>query len=336
MPQGTNNSVSLWSTIIEFLRDYILFPLANIEFVNVIDIVLLSVLLYMVYKFIRDRHAGRTIMGLGILIVIYILSDVFGMIAINSLFKNFFTVGIIAVVVLFQPELRDVLEEFGATTSMNIKRIRARHTTDDEKTLHDIEEICAAAFELSSKGEGALIVLERTGRLRNQMSEGTPIDAVVSRQLLCNIFVNKSPLHDGAVIIRDGRIVSASNKSKTIAENGPAVEGLGTRHRAALKISEVSDAVVIVVSEETGNISIANNKLLKRNYNDIGKGGRHKSGDLRDDLFKLMTGKNVSDISVKPESPAKKIKSKEPENDIKLNDDIQIVEEERNGGEEEI
>ena len=124
---------------------------------------------------------------------------------------------------------------------------------------------------------------------------------------ISNIFVNKSPLHDGAVIIRDGRIASASSKSKTIAENSPEVEGLGTRHRAALKISEVSDAVVLVVSEETGNISIANNKLLKRHYNDIGKGGRHKSSDLRDDLFKLMTGKDVADISVKPVKIAGKV-----------------------------
>ena len=185
--------------------------------------------------------------------------------------------------------------------------------------LHTVEEISAAAFELSSKGEGALIVIERKSRLRNQMSEGTPIDAIVSRQLLCNIFVNKSPLHDGAVIIRDGRIVAASSKSKTISENNPQLEGLGTRHRAAFKISEVSDAVVLVVSEESGNISIANNKILKRDYHDIGKGGKHKSSDLRDDLFKLMTGKNVSEMSVKPEkndTNASKSK-KDSENDGK-------------------
>ena len=307
MAQGAQGSASLWSRMVEFLQDYIWFPLSNIEFVNIIDILLLSVLFYMVYKFIKKRHASRTIIGILVLGLIYIVSDVFGMIAINSIFKLFFTVGIIAFVVLFQPELRDVLDEFGSTTSLNFKRIRSRHSTDDEKVLKMIEEVCAAAFELSAKGEGALIVLERLNRLRNQMSEGTPIDAVVSRQLLCNIFVNKSPLHDGAVIIRDGRIASASNKSKTIAENSPEVEGLGTRHRAALKISEVSDAVVLVVSEETGNISIANNKLLKRHYNDIGKGGRHKSSDLRDDLFKLMTGKDVADISVKPVKIAGKV-----------------------------
>lgn len=285
-----------WRVLIDFLQDYILFPLMNISFVNIIDILLLSVLIYIVYKFIRDRHAGRTIIGLGLLIVLYVISDIFGMVAINSILKNFYAVGIIALCVLFQPELRDVLEEFGGRTSTNFKRIKNRHTTDDDKVLHMVEEVSAAAFELSSKGEGALIVLERVGRLRNQMTEGTAIDAQVSRQLLCNIFVNKSPLHDGAVIIRDCRIVSASNKSKTISENTKRVGGLGTRHRAGLRISEVSDAVVVIVSEETGTISVANNKLLKRHYNDVGKGGRHKSTDLRDDLFKLMTGKTVLDM----------------------------------------
>ena len=295
------SSISVWDQMIAFFMDYIWFPLSNIGIVNILDIVLLGQLIYMIYKFIRDRHAGRTIIGLGLLLLLYVVSDLLGMVAINSILQNFYTVGIIALVVLFQPELRDVLEEFGATTSMNLRRIRTRHTTDDEKVLHMVDEISAAAFELSSKGEGALIVLERKGRLRNQMSEGTSIDAIVSRQLLCNIFVNKSPLHDGAVIIRDGRIVVASSKSKTISENNPQIEGLGTRHRAAFKISEVSDAVVVVVSEESGNISVANNKLLKRDYHDIGKGGKHKSSDLRDDLFKLMTGKNVAEITVKPE-----------------------------------
>lgn len=289
--------IETYDSVVNFFKDYIVFPLSNIEFINILDILLLSFLIYVVYKFIRDRHAGRTFIGFGLLMLLYIISDILGMVAIKSILQNFYAVGIIALCVLFQPELRDVLAEFGTTTSANFKRIAHRHTVDEDKMLSVSSEISAAAFELSAKGEGALIVIERTGRLRNQMTEGTQIDAVVSHQLLCNIFVNKSPLHDGAVIIRDGRIVSASNKSKTISENLDQIEGLGTRHRAALKISEVSDAVVVVVSEETGTISLANNNLLKRHYDDIGKDGRHKSNDLRDDLFKLMVGKGVEDIT---------------------------------------
>ncbi len=335
MPQ---ENTTFLGGIAEFFDNYVLFPITNITVVDVIDILLLSVLMYMVYKFVRDRHAGRTIIGLGLLIVLYVISDIFDMVAINSILQNFYTVGIIAVVVLFQPELRDVLEEFGATTSMNIKRIRNRHTTDDEKVLKAVEEISAAAFELSSKCEGALIVIERTGRLRHQMSEGTPIDAIVSRQLLCNIFVNKSPLHDGAVIIRDCRIVSASNKSKTISENDSVAGGLGTRHRAALRISEVSDAVVVIVSEETGTISIANNKLLKRHYNDIGKGGRHKSGDLRDDLFKLLTGKDISEMSTNADEMKKAASSSANETiqNEELSDQSLAVEEEGLKGIDEV
>jgi len=273
--------------------DYIVFPLANINVISLLDIIVLASLLYIVYKFIRDRHASRILIGFVSLVGLYILSDVLDMVAINTILQTFYTVGIIAFCIIFQPEFREMLEEFGATTSVNIKRIANRQTVGEDAILHAVEEISAAAFELSSKGEGALIVIERRGRLRNQMTEGTPVDAIVTRQLLCNIFVNRSPLHDGAVIIRDARIVAASCKSKTISENTDIAEGLGTRHRAALRISEISDAVVVVVSEETGNISIANNKLLNRDYHDIGKGGKHKSNDLRDDLYKLMTGKNV-------------------------------------------
>lgn len=325
----------LFTRVSDFLKDFVLFPLSNIKLINIVDILLLSFLLYIIYKFVRDRHAGRAIIGLLLLVALYIVSDLFHMVAINSILQNFYTMGIIALVVLFQPELRDVLEEFGTSTSANFKRFKSRHTTDDEIALNAIEEISAAAFELSGKGEGALIVLERSARLRNQMSEGTLVDAIVSRQLLCNIFVNRSPLHDGAVIIRDWRIVAASSKSKTIAENSPAVEGLGTRHRAALKISEVSDAVVIVVSEETGNISVANNKILKRNYNDIGKGGSHKSVDLRDDLFKLMTGKSVADMSVNNEGKGNGKKKKAVSNVsemIELNQDSLDVSEIQGGG----
>ncbi len=282
-----------WDNIVEFFSDYVIFPIANIELINVLDIVLLSWLLYVLYKFVRDRHASKILFGIASLIILYIVSDALNMVAISSILQNFYTVGILAIVIIFQPELRDMLEEFGTTASSNFKRITNRQTVSENDVLNMVEEISAAAFELSSKGEGALIVLERAGRLRNHMTEGTKIDAMVSRQLLCNIFVNRSPLHDGAVIIRNCRLVEASSKSKTISEDNDAAEGLGTRHRAALRISEISDAVVVVVSEETGNISIANNKLLNRDYNDIGKGGKHKSNDLRDDLYKLMTGKNV-------------------------------------------
>ena len=301
-----NSIIAFWDIVVEFINDYVVFPIVNIGVINVLDIILLWYLIYTLYKFVRDRHAWRILVGIMSLVLLYGLSEILGMVAMNTILKTLYTAGIVAICVIFQPELRDMLEEFGTTASSNIKRITNKQVENENDVLETVAEVSAAAFELSSKGEGALIVLERAGRLRNQMSEGTKVDAVVSRQLLCNIFVNRSPLHDGAVIIRNCRIVAASCKSKSILEDDPAVEGLGTRHRAALRISEVSDAVVVVVSEETGNISIANNRLLRRDYNDIGKGGAHKSNDLRDDLYKLMTGKSIDE----PEAPKKKTGAK--------------------------
>lgn len=289
----------IWESVKVFIKDYVIFPLKSLNFIDILDILVLSMLIYVVYKFIKEKRASRLASGVGLLIIIYVLSDLIGMIALSSILKNFYAVGIMAICVIFQPELREVLEEFGST-SINLKKRnkkgKSQTSAFEEATLKVVEEISAAAFEISSKGDGALIVIERASKLKYQMSEGTHVDAVVSRQLLSNIFVNKAPLHDGAVIIRNGRIVSASCKSKTISENDDVLEGLGTRHRAAVRISEISDAIVVVVSEETGTISVANNKLLKRDYNDIGIGGKHKSTDLRDDLFKLMTGRTVEDM----------------------------------------
>ena len=284
-----------WNAFVENFNDYVVFPIKNIGLVDIIDIILLACLLYVVYKFIRDRHIGRIMLGLGAIVIIYVLSDILNMIAISSILKNFYVVGIMVVCIIFQPELRAVLEEVGST-SLNLRKIKNKKDGANIDMLNMVEEISAAAFELSARGDGALIVIERNSRLRSQMTEGVSLDAKVSRQLLSNIFVNKSPLHDGAVIIRDMKIVAASSKSKSISESDdPQMRRLGTRHRAALRITEISDAIVVVVSEETGNISIANNKILKRDYQDIGKDGKHKSNDLRDDLYKLMTGNSVNE-----------------------------------------
>lgn len=289
------NITTFWNTLLENFNDYVIFPIVNMSLIDIIDILLLAGLLYMIFKFIRDRHVGRIALGLGAVVLIYVMSDIFHMVAIGSILKNFYVVGIMVVCIIFQPELRAVLEEVGST-SLNFKKIKNKRPDQSADTFKMVEEVSAAAFELSARGDGALIVIERASRLRSQMTEGVALDAKVTRQLLSSIFFNKSPLHDGAVIIRDNKIIAASSKSKNISESDdPQMRRLGTRHRAALRITEVSDAVVVVVSEETGNISIANNKILNRDYQDIGKDGKHKSNDLRDDLYKLMTGSSVNE-----------------------------------------
>lgn len=286
---------AIWDSFCSSIENYIIFPLMNITIVDILDILLLAILFYLVYSFIKERHTGKLALGVGAFIIVYLVSDWFGMHAINSIMRNLYTVGIIGLCVIFQPELRVALEQVGSTY-MKVGKFAKHHQQSRERVYEMVEEISAAAFELSAKGEGALIVIERNNNVRNQMTEGVKLDAFVTRQLLCNIFVNKSPLHDGAVIIRNLRVSEASSKSKNISDNSDMLSGLGTRHRAAVRITEVSDAVVVIVSEESGIISIANNKLLKRHYNEVGKNGRHKSNDLRDDLFKLITGTSIDDM----------------------------------------
>ena len=167
-----------------------------------------------------------------------------------------------------------------------------------------LQPIVTACTEMSLTKTGALIVLAQKSDLLDIIDSGIKVDARVSVPLLENIFFKNAPLHDGAAIIMDNRVMAAKCILPVTQSNVP--KSYGTRHRAAIGITETSDAVVVVVSEETGNISIANNRLLKRDYNDIGKGGKHKSNDLRDDLYKLMTGKNAED----PISPINNLASK--------------------------
>ena len=161
--------VAVWDTIVEFVNDYIVFPIVNINVINILDIVILSYMLYLLYRFVRDRHAFRILMGIVALVLIYIVSEVLGMVAMNTILKTLYTAGIVAICVIFQPELRDMLEEFGTSASSNIKRIANRQTEEENDILKAVEEISAASFELSSKGEGALIVLERAGRDRKSV-----------------------------------------------------------------------------------------------------------------------------------------------------------------------
>ena len=179
------SEVGFFEKLVSFFEDYIIHPISGISIVNILDVLILAWMLYLLYKFIRDRRAFKILLGFGALIGLYIISDIVGMVAVNSILQTFYAVGIIALCIIFQPELRDMLEEFGNTTSKNIKRITSRHAAEEDGTLQVIEEICASAFDLSSKGEGALIVLERTGRLRNQMTEGVKIDTDPIEFSLC-------------------------------------------------------------------------------------------------------------------------------------------------------
>ena len=259
--------------------------LKNMGFNDVLDIFLLSVMLYYVYKFIRDKRAGKLLSGLGVVVAILIFSYVFKLNSIKYIFQTFFQVGLIALIILFQPELRAALEKVGNTPFSGIKRLGGENV-DQANIMEAIDAVCDSVFDMSRSKTGALIVFERSTKLGDFTKTGVVLNAHISRRLLGNIFFNKAPLHDGAVIIRDYRIYAASCMLP-LTNSEEVISSLGTRHRAAIGISEVSDAVVVVVSEETGTVSVAVNGTLKRNY---------KRLTLKQTLLNNLVGPNYKNL----------------------------------------
>ncbi|MBR6708252.1 MAG: diadenylate cyclase CdaA [Clostridia bacterium] len=251
-------------TVIDFISQYIVSPFREITLVDILDIVILAFLFYFVYRFIRDRRAGKLAVGVVFIFVVLIISSTLEMHALSFLLQNFYQVGIMALFVVFQPELRAALEKMGAMPMTGLKTISEQR--DTEHTAESIAAIAEAACDLARDKTGALIVLERTTKLGEYIKSGVIINAQVNSFLLRNIFFNKAPLHDGAVIIRDNRVYAAGCFLPLSTRNDILMD-LGTRHRAAIGMSEISDAPVIVVSEETGTISIAYEGELKRNFN---------------------------------------------------------------------
>ena len=235
---------------------------SSITWVDVLDILAVSVILYFAYKFIRNKRAGKLLAGVLLLLVVLAIGELTGMHAMQFIFQNFFQVGVITLVILFQPELRSALEKVADTPLKGLKNITDRGV---DNTIFAIREISTAVGEMASVKTGALIVCERSTKLGDIVSTGTVVDAQVNSFLIRNIFFNKAPLHDGAMIISEGRVHAAGCLLPLSAQND-INRDLGTRHRAALGLSENSDAVVIVVSAETGIISVAVDGSLMRNF----------------------------------------------------------------------
>ncbi len=243
--------------------DSILNTVLSMTVVDVLDIVCVTVIFYFVYKFVRERRAGKLATGLLFVIAFLFVSSLINMPATQLIFKDIFQVGLISLVILFQPELRSALEKVGGQPIKSIRNIGEQKNADEmEKT---IGEVCAACGDLSASKTGALIVFERTTRLKDLMLTGTIINADATRYLIKNIFFNKAPLHDGALILREGRLYAAGC-ILPLSSNQEIFKDLGTRHRAAIGMSENSDAIIVVVSEETGVISVAYDGKLSRGY----------------------------------------------------------------------
>ena len=250
-----------------FVETSILEPLYQIGVLDVIDILLLTVVFYYIYRFVRDRRAGKLAIGLLLIMGIMACSEIFHMRAIQFVFENFYQVGIIAIIIVFQPELRAALEKMGGAAPLTgLKGLGGGENRDMVALTHAVDNLCEAVCDLSLDKTGALIVIERSTKLGEYIKPGDEINATLSPMLLRNLFFNKAPLHDGAVIIRDMRI-QAAGCLLPLSTNEEIDKNLGTRHRAGIGISEVSDAVVVIVSEETGVISVACGGDLKRNFN---------------------------------------------------------------------
>lgn len=253
----------------------------NLSVIDVLDILVISLLFYWFIRFIRDRRAGKLAFGVATLFVVQFIGSILNLKAVNFILHNLFQIGLTALIVIFQPEIRDMLEKVGGVRNL-IPHNEPKNTAQLKNT---IKNVCEAACDMSSDQTGALIVLERTTGLEEYVCSGTLINADVSKNLIKNLFFNKAPLHDGAVVIKNNRVHSAGCKLP-LATN-VVEKDFGTRHRAAIGMSEKSDAVVVVVSEETGTISLALNGELKRNYDYT---------RLYTELMDLMSHKQITEI----------------------------------------
>ncbi len=248
-----------------FLKEFFVDTVKQIGVKDVVDILILSLFMFFIYKLIRDSRAWKLLIGILLLFFVAILANSFDMRALSMIFDNFQQIGLIAILVLFQPELRTALEKVGGTPISGIKSIAPE--SKDLATLNaEIDAICTAVSDLSRDKVGALIVIERSTKLGEFVKSGVYIDAAISPFILRNIFFNKAPLHDGAVIIRNSRICAAGC-FLPLSTKEDINKDLGTRHRAAIGLTEISDALVIVVSEETGTVSLSKNGNLERNFN---------------------------------------------------------------------
>ena len=241
----------------------------TIQFRDVIDILAIALIIFGLLKLIRETRAVQLLKGLMFLLVAYILSSIFNLVMLSTLLRLFFEASVIIIVVIFQPEIRKALEQMGRTKNWRkYIRILSNYGKSDElekAVRKSIVDAADTAVIFSRSRTGALLVFERETMLSDIASTGTIIDAETSVALFGNIFFNKAPLHDGASIIRDGKLFAAGCILPLTGNKNVDIN-LGTRHRAALGISEQSDAVVLIVSEETGVISLAVEGRLERDF----------------------------------------------------------------------
>ena len=258
--------------------------LLDFQVTDAVDIILLSAILFFGFRFFKSRKAGVLLVGVLFIVTLTFIAYLFKLEATYFIFSAILDIGVLALVILFQPEIRDALEKVGAGSMVGIMSF------SDQKRKRQmyskaIEQICSSVNDLSRTKTGALIVIARTTKLDEIIETGITINSDVNSFLIRNIFYDKAPLHDGAIVIDDARI-AAAGCLLPLSRRTDVDANLGTRHRAAIGMSETSDAIVIVVSEETGTISVAYDCTLTRGYS---------AESLRSFLTKKLLRKSQSD-----------------------------------------
>ncbi len=277
--------------IVEYIKSLQTNPFELITLI--IDITIVIFLMYCFFKIVRGSRAWQLIKGIALLIIATWMSGLFNLKILNWILTGIMNLGVIAIIVIFQPELRRALEQLGTNKLTQFFGIDKDLST---KTKEDIYKVVIAATELSKTKTGALIVLERDIKIQDIIATGIPMNAEVSPQLLVNIFEPKTPLHDGAVVISGNKIAAAACVLP-LADDKDIAKELGTRHRAAIGISKESDSIVVVVSEETGKISVAKDGTL--------------IADVREDVLKKILISNIVTKRFSVEKKERKSKVKE-------------------------
>jgi len=238
----------------------------TIDWIDILDIILVAFLLYQVYKLIQGSIANRVFFGYILIYIVYLVAKALGMELLSAILGQFMNVGVLALLIIFQQEIRRFLMMLGRSTSIRENAFLKKFYTPKitKENITSLQSIVEATKNMAASNTGALIVIEREDDLKKYIESGDVIDSEVSKRLILSIFHKNSPLHDGAVIIREGRL-AAARCMLPVSESGAISPALGFRHRAAFGMSEQTDAAIVVVSEEKGEISFVNHGGIFRN-----------------------------------------------------------------------
>ena len=289
-----NFQVFYTENVINYIQDLVQSPGKIVLFI--IDILIVFFLVRKIIKIVKNTRTGQLLKGIVFLILITILSGVLGLKILNYILTSVMTYGVIILIVIFQPELRRGLEQLGTN---GLSRFLGFDKEIMAKSKENIYKIVIAAKELSKMKVGGLIVIQKEIKIEDIIATGIQINAEVSPQLIVNLFTPNTPLHDGAIIISDNKVAAAACMLP-LANNNDIAKELGTRHRAAIGMSKESDAIVVVISEETGRISVAKDGQLY--------------ADLNEETLKKILLKNLIVEEQKPENKNEDIKENEVQN----------------------